>query len=174
MWIKKITRGFFRLYLSVRLVITVIAVLALAGLGIWAKTALDGTVDEEMLLSGDRTTRLYYYDESGNEIELAQDRLSGYENALWCPLEEMSPYLIDAFVSIEDKRFYEHAGIDWIRTGSAIWQYLRGNGSFGGSTITQQLVKNLTGDSERSVRRKIEEILRAADLEKKLSKNEIL
>ncbi len=174
MWIKKITKVFFRLYLSVRLVMTAIAVLVLAGLGIWAKTALDGTVDEGALLAGDRTTRLYYYDESGKEIELDEDRLSGYENALWCPLEEMSPYLINAFISIEDKRFYEHAGIDWIRTGSAIWQYLRGNGSFGGSTITQQLVKNLTGDSERSVRRKIEEILRATDLEKKLTKEEIL
>ncbi len=174
MWMKKIAKGFFRLYLSVRLVTTVIGILALAGLGIWAKTALDGTVDEGALLSGDRTTRLYYYDEKGNEIELTGERLSGYENALWCPLEEMSPHLIDAFISIEDKRFYEHAGIDWIRTGSAIWQYLRGNGSFGGSTITQQLVKNLTGDSERSVRRKVEEILRAADLERKLSKEEIL
>lgn len=175
MWIKKITKGFFRLYLSVRLVTTVIGILMLAGLGIWAKTALNGTVDEKLLLSGDRTTRLYYYDESGKECELADDRISGYENALWCPLEEMSPHLIDAFISIEDKRFYEHAGIDWIRTGSAVWQYLRGGGKgFGGSTITQQLVKNLTGDSERSVRRKVEELLRAVDLEKKLSKDEIL
>ncbi len=175
MWIKKITKGFFRLYLSVRLVATIIGILALAGLGIWAKTTLNGTVDEGLLLSGDRTTRLYYYDESGEEHELSDDRLSGNENALWCPLEGMSPHLINAFISIEDKRFYEHAGIDWIRTGSAIWQYLRGGSkSFGGSTITQQLVKNLTGDSERSVRRKVEELLRAVDLEKKLSKNEIL
>lgn len=175
MWIKKIAKGFFRLYLSIRLVMTVIGVLVLAGLGIWAKTTLNGTLDEGLLLSGDRTTRLYYYDESGNEIELAEDRISGNENALWCSLEEMSPHLINAFISIEDKRFYKHAGIDWIRTGSAVWQYLRGRGkSFGGSTITQQLVKNLTGDSERSVRRKVEEILRAVDLEKRLSKKEIL
>ncbi len=175
MWIKKIGKGFFRLYLSVRLVTTVLGILALAGLGIWAKTTLDGTVDEGLLLSGDRTTRLYYYGENGEERELADDRLSGYENALWCPLEEMSPHLINAFISIEDKRFYEHAGIDWLRTGSAVWQYLRGGvKGFGGSTITQQLVKNLTGDSERSVRRKVEELLRAVDLEKKLSKEEIL
>ena len=175
MWIKKIGKGIFRFYLSFRLVTTAVMILAVAGLGIWAKTALNGTVDEGLLLSGDRTTRLYYYDDLGKENELVQDRLSGYENALWCPLEEMSPHLINAFISIEDKRFYEHAGIDWLRTGSAVLQYVRGGDkSFGGSTITQQLVKNLTGDSERSVRRKIEELLRAVDLEKKLSKNEIL
>ena len=175
MRIKKITKAVFRFYLSLRLTLVLLAILGVAGLGIWAGTALDGKIDESLLLRRDRTTRLYYFDEAGNEIELASDRISGYENALWCPLEEMSPHLIDAFVAIEDKRFYDHKGIDWARTASAVWQYLKnGKASFGGSTITQQLVKNLTGDSERSVRRKIEEILRAVDLEKKLSKKEIL
>lgn len=175
MWFKKIGKAFLRIYLSTRLVFTVIAVLAVAGVGIWAGVSLDGKIDEDLLLARDRTTRLYYYDEDGSAVELAGDRISGYENALWCPLTEMSPHLIDAFVAIEDKRFYDHGGIDWLRTGAAMWQYLRGgDASFGGSTITQQLVKNLTGDSERSVRRKIEELLRAVDLERKLSKEEIL
>lgn len=174
MWFKKFGRGLLRFYLSVRLVFTVLAIVALVGVGIWAGTALDTQIEEDLLFFGDRTTRLYYYDENGAEQELADDRVSGYENALWCPLSEMSPHLIDAFVAIEDKRFYDHAGIDWGRTASAIWQYLRGNRGFGGSTITQQLIKNLTGDNERSVRRKIEEILRAVELEKKLSKEQIL
>ncbi len=175
MWIKKIGKAFLRIYLSGRLVLTVLGIVAVAGLGVWAGTVLDGEIDESLLATRDRTTRLYYYDEKGEAAELADDRISGYENALWCPLEEMSPHLIDAFVAIEDKRFYSHGGIDWLRTGSAVWQYLHGGeASFGGSTITQQLVKNLTGDSERSVRRKVEELLRAVDLEKKLSKEEIL
>ncbi len=175
MRLKKIAKGILRVYLSFRLASTVIAVLAVAGLGIWAGTVLDGEIDDSLLVSRDRTTRLYYYDEEKEAVELSDDRISGYENALWCPLSEMSPHLINAFVAIEDKRFYSHGGIDWIRTGSAVWQYLRGgDASFGGSTITQQLVKNLTGDSERSVRRKVEELLRAVDLEKKLSKDEIL
>ena len=175
MRIKKIGKGILRFYLSARLVLTVLSILAVAGLGIWVGTSLDGEVDESLLLHGDRTTRLYYYDENGEAVELSSDRISGYENALWCPLEEISPYLVDAFIAIEDKRFYAHNGIDWIRTGSAVWQYLRkGDAHFGGSTITQQLVKNLTGDNERSVRRKMEEILRAVDLEKKLTKGEIL
>ncbi|MBO7341360.1 MAG: transglycosylase domain-containing protein, partial [Clostridia bacterium] len=137
MWIKKIGKAFLRIYLSGRLVLTVLGIVAVAGLGVWAATVLDGEIDESLLATRDRTTRLYYYDEKGEAAELADDRISGYENALWCPLEEMSPHLIDAFVAIEDKRFYSHGGIDWLRTGSAVWQYLHGGeASFGGSTIT--------------------------------------
>ena len=62
MRLKKIGRGILRVYLSFRLVVSVIAVLAVAGLGIWAKTALDTEIDESLLLRGDRTTRLYYHD----------------------------------------------------------------------------------------------------------------
>ncbi len=131
---------------------------------------------EELFYIGarDRTTRLYYEDESGTAVELVGDRISGYENALYCPLNEMAADLKNAFIAIEDKRFYGHGGIDWIRTLSAVRSYLSGNARFGGSTITQQLVKNLTGDSERSVSRKVSELMRAAELEKKLSKNAIL
>ena len=107
--------------------------------------------------------------------ELSSDRVSGYENALYCPLDNMSSDLIGAFVAIEDKRFFDHGGIDWARTCSAILAHLKsGDSRFGGSTITQQLVKNLTGDSERSVRRKLTELRRAAALERKFSKKEIL
>ena len=145
--------------------------------GIWAGTALDTSLDEELFFSAgrDRTTRLYYYDETGEVHELAEDRISGYENSLYCPLEEMSPMLKNAFIAIEDKRFYNHGGIDWGRSVLAVKDMLTGGaGHFGGSTITQQLVKNLTGDSERSVRRKVSEMIRAAALERALSKDEIL
>ncbi len=80
-----------------------------------------------------------------------------------------------AFIAIEDKRFFEHGGIDWIRTSHAVRDYLvHGNASFGGSTLTQQLVKNLTGDSERSISRKAAELVRAARLEERHTKEEIL
>lgn len=83
--------------------------------------------------------------------------------------------LIHAFVAIEDRRFAEHRGVDWIRTAAACLSYVRGGGnSFGGSTITQQTVKNLTGDSEPTLRRKLQEILYARDLERRLDKSEIL
>lgn len=138
---------------------------------------LDTELDEELFetAKGDKTTRLYYTDETGKQIELSADRLSGYRNALYCPLSEMTEDLKNAFVAIEDKRFFEHGGIDWLRTGYAVKEYiLHGHSDFGGSTITQQLIKNLTGDSERSISRKATELLRAARAEEKYSKDEIL
>ena len=145
--------------------------------GIYAGAVLDTELDETLFFEsvGDKTTRLYYLNEQGEPIELTTDRISGFENALYCPLSEMSQDLIDAFVAIEDKRFYEHGGIDWIRTAMAVKDRLTGGGGhFGGSTITQQLVKNLTGETERSVKRKVAEMIRAARLEKRLTKDQIL
>ncbi len=145
---------------------------------IWARTVPQSDLKEELFSIGvsDRTTRLYCYDQNGAEMELVSDRVSGYENALYCPISQMPENLKNAFIAIEDKRFYDHGGIDWIRTASAVRSYFAGeNGNkFGGSTITQQLVKNLTGDSEKTLSRKVGELMRAVKVEQKLSKNAIL
>lgn len=84
--------------------------------------------------------------------------------------------LKNAYISIEDQRFYKHHGIDIKRTSSAIFSYIIhfGSSSFGGSTITQQLVKNLTGDDSTSISRKVSEWVRAFSLETTMSKEEIL
>ncbi len=83
--------------------------------------------------------------------------------------------LIKAFVAIEDKRFYSHSGIDYPRSCYAIFNYLTGGKKcFGGSTITQQLVKNLTGDDHVLVKRKLSEAFAAMDLERRYDKTEIL
>ncbi|MBQ9801651.1 MAG: transglycosylase domain-containing protein [Clostridia bacterium] len=165
-------------FLGLCLICLCLLTLLVAGGAIWACSLPETELKEELFSIGvsDRTTRLYYYDTEGDVQELVSDRISGYENALYCPLGEMSEDLKNAFVAIEDKRFYEHGGIDWARTGSAVYSYLCGGGeaTFGGSTITQQLIKNLTGDNEKSMRRKVAELMRAAKLEKKLSKNAIL
>ncbi len=177
MWIKRWSRRLLKGVLCLSFLCFALGAIGIGAIGVWAVTGLDTDLEKEAFFTvgKDRTTRLYYYDEGGMAVELEADRISGYENALWCPLEEMSPYLIDAFVAIEDKRFFEHGGIDWARTASATLDYLRkGEGHFGGSTITQQLVKNVTGDTERSVRRKMAELLRAVKLEKELDKSEIL
>lgn len=177
MWMKKWGKGIARTTLCLTFLLLVTGVLTVAAVGVWVGCTLDTALDEHILapIGGDRTTRLYYYDENGMAVELSADRISGYENALWCPLSEISPDLVRAFIAIEDKRFFSHAGIDWARTARAVLDYCRGGeGHFGGSTITQQLVKNLTGDSERSARRKIAEIVRAAKLERTLDKSQIL
>lgn len=92
----------------------------------------------------------------------------------------MGPYLPNAYVAIEDKRFYDHSGIDLTRTMSAAIQYVLrgGHSSYGGSTITQQLVKNLKSDKDDTgfagVTRKIREMSRAYQIEQMLSKQQIL
>ena len=84
--------------------------------------------------------------------------------------------LKNAYVAIEDERFFKHGGIDLKRTGGAIFSYVihLGKGSFGGSTITQQLVKNLTGNDENSINRKVTEWVKAIELEACMNKDDIL
>lgn len=114
-------------------------------------------------------------DIDGNVIAV----LSGDENRENISISEMSPYLPKAFVAIEDERFYEHNGVDIKRTGAATIKYALsrvgiGSATYGGSTITQQLVKNLTDDNEGTWQRKVREMARAYYLEKELSKTQIL
>lgn len=91
-------------------------------------------------------------------------------------ISDMPDDLKNAYVAIEDQRFYKHSGVDLPRTGAAIFSYIKnvGSSSFGGSSITQQLVKNLTGDNSSKVTRKINEWIKAFGIEGVLSKDEIL
>ena len=111
-------------------------------------------------------------DNNGKEIA----KLGVEQKKLSCDINEMPENLIDAYVSIEDERFYSHHGIDIKRTTGAILSYITnfGNSSYGGSTITQQLVKNLTGDSTDAITRKVKEWWKAFLLESYYSKEEIL
>ena len=93
---------------------------------------------------------------------------------IYVPLGEIPDDLINAFIAIEDKRFYNHFGVDVIRTAKAVMNYVAGKKRFGGSTITQQLVKNLTGRDEATIKRKVDEALAAIRLEKNYDKSEIL
>lgn len=116
-----------------------------------------------------QTTFIYGKDSNGKEVELVQ--LHGTENRVWEDLDEMSPYISKAFVALEDKRFYKHHGVDWFRTLSAIFVH---GGKQGGSTITQQLIKNMTNQDQITFVRKFNEILTALNLEKSTDKEQIL
>ncbi len=120
------------------------------------------------------TTMVYGYDEEGKEVEVK--RLAAEQNRIWVDYDDISPNLIHAVIATEDKRFYEHQGVDWRRTvfslGADVFNLSRAGE--GGSTITQQLIKNLTGDDERSWERKLREIFRALSLEKKYTKTDIM
>ncbi len=119
------------------------------------------------------TSIVYYTDADGEPHEL--ERLYKSQNRVWADITEIPKYMQDAFVSIEDERFYSHNGVDIPRTLKATVMYVfQGSSSFGGSTITQQLVKNITGDKDARPDRKIREMWRAMSLERKYSKEQIL
>ena len=111
---------------------------------------------------------------TGEREAVTNDVWYGKQSA-YVSYEEIPQAMIDAVVAIEDKRFFEHRGVDWRRTLAAVANYvLGGDGHFGGSTLTQQLVKNLTGENDPTWQRKVQEILWARDLERELDKTEIL
>jgi len=101
---------------------------------------------------------VYYQDkESGQWVEF--QKVHGQENRVLIDIDDMSPYLWQAAVSIEDERFFSHHGVDWKRTLGATLLTLTGsNDSYGGSTITQQMLKNMTGENQNTINRKVKEI----------------
>ena len=120
------------------------------------------------------TSIIYVKNEKGKWEEY--HRIHGEENRLWIDIDKVPKKLINAFIAIEDETFYEHEGINWRRTVGAVTNYFLkfDNTEFGGSTITQQLIKNITLDNDKKASRKIREIVRAILVEEKLSKTEIL
>ncbi len=123
---------------------------------------------DDYKLNQNQTSFVYAYDDEGKAVEIAQ--LHGEENRVWVNYADIPQHLKDAFVCLEDKRFEKHKGVDWIRTFGA----LTGLSDGGGSTITQQLVKNITQSSEVTFVRKFKEIERALNLENNYDKNTIL
>lgn len=153
----------------------------------YAFTMVDATMDEDLNnLALNFTTTVYVEDGNGEYREYR--RLHGEFNRIWVDYDETSakekdpsytgiPYnLAMAFVAIEDKGFNDHNGVDWKRTFAAfVNEFLPISSSrFGGSTITQQLVKNLTDDRSQKASRKVREIMRARYLEDNYSKTTIL
>ena len=132
--------------------------------------AADWSLDDYVL---EETSFIYYVDAAGDIQQLQQ--IYTTTDRQWAYLDEIPQSMIDAVVSIEDKRFYEHQGVDWITTVKACLNMFFGGGDqFGGSTITQQLVKNSTGDKSVTVQRKVMEIFRAQICERDYDKDVIM
>lgn len=176
---------FLNIFLTVLLIGMITGVIVGTVFAMYIKNYVDPTIDASLLVSRgtDTTTRIYYtkYDSEedrinqvGHDIEIENQRLYGSDNSIWASYDQFPQELIDAFISIEDHRFLSHNGVDWVRTSSAILGFFFGDGDYGGSTITQQLIKNLTGNDEPTIQRKVGEIFQALDLEKKYDKSEIL
>lgn len=174
---KKKNRKHPKLWLAFKIFIILILLAIIAGIAVFSAIFFsdEWSITKEQLLSD---SGLIIVDKNGNEIT----RLTGDEISKKVSLSEMGK-IPDAFIAIEDKRFYEHNGVDIIRTANAIFSYgksiLTGQeASFGGSTITQQLVKITMNDDARGgwagIERKIREWSRAIQVEKMLDKDQIL
>lgn len=151
--------------LTVLVVVTTVLVSAI----VYVKGDLVVNLDEYKA-NQNQTSFVYAYDKSGATVELA--RLHGEEDRVWVDLDDMSPYLKEAFIALEDTRFMKHHGVDWIRTFGVILK--PSNIGQGGSTITQQLIKNITNNKEVTIVRKYREILMALNLEENYDKDVIL
>lgn len=113
-------------------------------------------------------TFIYATDPATGEQTL-YETVRGEESREWVSSDQIPQDLKDAVVAIEDARFYSHNGVDWWRTARAVVNWLVGDDQFGGSSITQQLIKNATDEDDYSVKRKINEIFRALALEKEIN-----
>ncbi len=120
-----------------------------------------------------QTSAIFYLDPASGTYQTEQV-LHSSENRVWASYEDIPQNLINATVAIEDKRFWEHSGVDWVRTTSAMLHLLTGQRQEGGSTITQQLVKNVTGNTETTVKRKVLEIFEALEFDDNHTKQETL
>ena len=120
------------------------------------------------------TSYIYVTDPDTQEQTVVKELYSG-QNREWVSYSEIPQTLIDVTVAAEDKRFREHHGVDWLRTIRSTLGYFGGSSRIqGGSTITQQVIKNLTGNDEVTPERKVQEIFTALKLEKNYSKEQIL
>lgn len=156
------------------MLVVIIAMCVLAtGLTIYVMQFAESNFDislEDVELS--YSSFIYAKDADGNDVVMKQ--LSADENRVWIDLADLPDHVINAFISAEDARFFEHDGVDWKRTVAVTAKAIFAAGTEGGSTITQQLVRDVTGDNEVNFGRKLREIFRALALEQKYTKQDIL
>ena len=172
----KVLKFFLKFFL---ILIILIILLLIAGIWGFAGILLGWFENEDIQISKEdleiKVSNSVIVDPNGTVLA----DLSGDEKRKIITLEDMADYLPKAYIAIEDERFYEHSGVDFKRTAGAIINtVLNGDSSYGGSTITQQLVKNITNDNESTgiegIKRKIREWQRAYQVERMLSKEQIL
>ena len=166
--------------LGLKVAVTALLILLTTGIlftcifAIYVKTCLTTDLDvslEEAALALSST--IWYEGEDEEWHELAV--LHAKTNRIWKEYEEIPIHMEHAAVAIEDQRFYTHKGVDWYRTTAAFFNMFLGmRDQFGGSTITQQLIKNITTEDDVTVQRKLMEIFRALEFEKTYTKTEIM
>ena len=180
---KKMSHGVFymkKFLKTVAVVLVICAILSaacIAALAVYSHRSLSFDGDERLFEKSLKweSTAFYASADPYGKYEPIKIEKAGSLEKEYFSLEDISPLLIDGFVAVEDRGFWEHNGIDVKRTLAAAVNYVfRTRSLFGGSTITQQVVKNISGDSGLTLSRKLSEILRAGNLERNYTKEEIL
>ncbi len=181
---KRSIRALFKKVGKIVLTITLVGVISACIVGGVLVVYVVGTFDATGKLpelgrfSMDNRSVIYVMNDEGEYVEY-QNLLGG--NTVWVDLEKIPVNLQNAVIAIEDERFREHEGVDWNRTISAMVNLVAnrvfhlGSTEYGGSSITQQLIKVTTQNKEHSIQRKINEILLAIELEKsEYTKDQVL
>lgn len=172
--VKRFFRGFGKFLITVCSVCLVALLITGISLAVYIFTiASEPTGIDLKAKSMNQTSRIYIQNEDTKEFKEYQ-KLYDTENRIWVDNQDIPQAMKDAVVAIEDKRFFDHNGVDWGRTLSAVANLATGSDSYGGSTITQQLIKNITDDNEVSITRKLREITKALKLEQEYTKDQIL
>lgn len=173
------SRGLLKRFMliSVLIICTVIVIGIGVLIGLYASAVKEIHAMNVQNLAVNYSSMIYYTDKDGNAHEVENIYNNG--NRIWIDSEEIPQVMKDAIVAIEDERFYEHNGVDIKRTAGAFFGWVKakltgGTPSYGGSTITQQVIKNITQEKNKTAARKIKEMLLAVALEKELTKDEIL
>lgn len=135
-----------------------------------ARAFISTAPDLDVTEISDVSLSSYIYDSEGELITM----YSGVQNRMWASIDEIPDNLKNAFIATEDARFYSHGGVDIKRIVGSFISNLTSSNIQGGSTITQQLIKNRMLTSERSYKRKIQEAYLALQLESKYTKDQIL
>ncbi len=176
-------RIFFKILLILLILFSLTAIAVTIAGAVYIDQYSDSAVDESLLQINRMSsqTSFYYYDfderisHIGTATKIEDAYIDNGVKYKFIPYENIPTTLINAFIAIEDKRFENHHGIDYKRSVKAVFNYiLGGKSTFGGSTITQQLVKNITGNDNFSVSRKLSEAFAAMDVEKRYDKTQIM
>ena len=183
---KRRSGSFFRRATVWFLIAFILLLLTLFVVGVGAVYYVESTTEAHLDFSqysfGDNVSgsTLYYYEFSDRTNRIGESKILTTVSATgrgggYVTYENMPQDIIDAFVAIEDKHFWTHRGVDWPRTAAAAANYVfKYQNTFGASTITQQLIKNITGEDEQTPQRKLQEARWALDLEQQMDKREII
>ena len=158
---------------TIRVLIVILVLAGVAGLGALAGIAkgyVDTAPELNLVALDSQAQTSFIYDSNNNLIT----EYKGTEDRVLVSLDAMPKRLRNAFIAVEDARFYSHSGVDLKRIVGAFVSNLTSSGTQGGSTITQQLIKNTLLSSEQSYKRKIQEAYLAIQLENRYTKDQIL